>query len=171
MKEKKVLAALEALLFITTEPLPLKKISQILELNEEQVKKAILFLKSEYQKNNSRGIQITEVAGGFRLSTKPEVKNYIEKLYGDKRDSSLSQAALETLAIVIYKQPIPRASIEAIRGVNSESALKTLLERELIKEVGRMDAPGKPILYGTTKKCLEYLGLNSLEDLPQFEHS
>ncbi|HHU69195.1 MAG TPA: SMC-Scp complex subunit ScpB [Thermoanaerobacterales bacterium] len=169
MIEDNILSAIEALLFISNEPLTLDSIAEILEIDEEKTKEAILHLKREYEKNNSRGIQISEIAGGFRLSTKAKVNKYIEKLDSNKKEIFLSQAALETLAIILYKQPIPRANIEDIRGVNSEKSLKTLIERGLITELGRIDAPGRPIIYGTTKKCLEYLGLNSLDDLPKLE--
>lgn len=165
--EDNILSAIEALLFLSNEPLTLENIAEILEIEEGKIIEAILYLKKEYESNSFRGIQIMEIAGGFRLSTKPKVNKYIEKLYSNKKETYLSQAALETLAIILYKQPIPRANIEDIRGVNSEKSLKTLSERGLIAEVGRIDAPGRPIIYGTTKKCLEYLGLNSLDDLPE----
>lgn len=163
------ISAVEAILFLSNEPLTLETISKTLGINREKSKNAISFLINQYETDKTKGIQIREIAGGFRFSTKPKVKKYIEEFYKYKKENRLSQAALETLAIILYKQPIPRANIESIRGVNSEGSLKTLMERELIVEVGRIDAPGRPIIYGTTKKCLETLGLNSIDDLPDID--
>jgi segregation and condensation protein B len=123
-------------------------------------------LQSEYEEAN-RGFRLVEIAGGFQLCTTPEVASWLKKLYASKHKEHLSRPALETLAIVAYKQPLVRAEIEFIRGVNVDGVIKVLLERNLIRIVGRRESPGRPILYGTTNEFLQYFGLNSLEDLPR----
>jgi len=161
-------AVLEALIFASSEPVTVKEMSIIIELNEETVRALLAELTQEY-KDQRRGIQILEVAGGYQMVTKPELAVYLEKLRKVPRQVPLSQAALETLAIIAYKQPITRAEIETIRGVRVDSSLSTLLEKGLIEETGRKEGPGRPILYGTTRKFLKYFGLNSLDELPIVE--
>jgi segregation and condensation protein B len=161
------MAIIEALLFVAVEPLTIKDISNIVKIDEKTVEELIEQMQQEYQ-NPNRGMIIEKVAGGYRMLTKPQYVSYIEKLY-KPQNMPLSQAALETLAIIAYKCPVTKVEIELIRGVKVDSVLNTLLERNLIKEVGRKDAPGKPILYGTTEKFLEYIGLNDLKDLPQID--
>ncbi|MCR4398247.1 MAG: SMC-Scp complex subunit ScpB, partial [Firmicutes bacterium] len=129
------------------------------------VKDAVEELRERHSKPDS-GIEIQEVAGGIRLVTKPHLSEYVERLVRS-RPPALSRAALETLAIVAYRQPVTRAQIEMIRGVKSESALNTLLERRLVREVGRKPVLGRPMLYGTTREFLKEFGLNSIEDLPE----
>jgi len=158
-------AVLEALIFASSEPVTIKEMSIITGLNEETVRTLLSEMAVEYN-DQQRGIQIIEVAGGYQLVTKPEMAVYVEKLKKVPRQAPLSQAALETLAIIAYKQPITRAEIETIRGVRVESSLTTLLERGLIEETGRKEGPGRPILYGTTKEFLKYFGLKSLDELP-----
>lgn len=159
-------SVLEGLLFISGEEgLDLKQLASVLELKEEDVLALIEELKEEYTTHN-RGLQIVEMAGAYLLTTRPEHAPYFEKLATSPQQATLSQAALETLAIIAYKQPITRAEIEEIRGVKSEKAINTLLNRSLIKETGRKDGVGRPILYGTTEQFLDYFGLNSLDDLP-----
>ncbi|NLM38212.1 MAG: SMC-Scp complex subunit ScpB [Firmicutes bacterium] len=165
MNWSKAKAVLEAVIFASSEPVTVKELSIILALNYETVERLLAELKEEYL-DQQRGIQIKEVAGGFQFVTKPEYADYLEKLKKVPRPSPLSQAALETLAIIAYRQPITRAEIETIRGVRVDSSLATLLERGLIEEAGRKDGPGRPILYGTTKKFLKYFGLKSLDELP-----
>lgn len=159
------IAVIEALIFASSEPVKVKEVATILELTEETVKELISSLRQEYQ-DRRRGIQIIEVAEGYQFVTCPECAAYIEKLKKVPRQSSLSQAALETLAIIAYKQPITRAEIETLRGVRVDSSLSTLLERGLIQEAGRKDGPGRPILYITTIAFLKYFGLKNLDDLP-----
>lgn len=165
MNWREAKAVLEALIFASSEPVTVKEMSIITELNEETVRTLLAELTQEYI-DQPRGIQITEVAGGYQLVTKPELAAYLEKLKKVPRQVPLSQAALETLAIIAYKQPITRAEIETIRGVRVDSSLSTLLEKGLIEETGRKEGPGRPILYGTTKEFLKYFGLNNLDELP-----
>ncbi len=165
MNWKKAKAVLEAVIFASSEPVTVKEMSTILELNYETVEQLLAELMAEYD-DQQRGIQIKEVAEGFQFVTKPEYADYLEKLKKVPRNAPLSQAALETLAIIAYKQPITRAEIETIRGVRVDSSLATLLERGLIEETGRKDGPGRPILYGTTKAFLKYFGLKNLDELP-----
>ncbi|NLY90438.1 MAG: SMC-Scp complex subunit ScpB [Firmicutes bacterium] len=165
MSWRQAKAVLEALIFASSEPVTVKEMSIITELNEETVRILLFELAQEYN-DQQRGIQLMEVAGGYQLVTKPEMAVYLEKLKKVPRQVPLSQAALETLAIIAYKQPITRAEIETIRGVRVDSSLTTLLEKGLIEETGRKEGPGRPILYGTTKEFLKYFGLNSLDELP-----
>lgn len=162
---------IEALLFVAQENLTIKQLSEIIEKDRAEIKEELRRLQQEYKINNY-GFELREVAGGYRLFTNPVHVSYIEKLVMSSDYRRLTQAALETLAIVAYKQPITKAEISDIRGVNVDSVLYSLLRKGLVKEVGRKDTPGQPFLYGTTKHFIESLGLNSLKDLPslgQFE--
>ncbi|MGF7184995.1 segregation and condensation protein B [Desulfitispora alkaliphila] len=161
-------AILEALLFVASNPVKLEELSKIVSLTQEDTGELLGELKAEYQQS-CRGFQLMESGDGFYLASKTRYAPYIQKLLQDNNSNRLSKASLETLAIVAYKQPITRSEIEAIRGVKSEKAITTLLEKELIKEVGRKDGPGKPILYGTTKGFLNNFGLNHISELPQIE--
>jgi segregation and condensation protein B len=159
-------AIVEGLLFAAgDEGLSLQQIASVLEIHEEQAKEIISALKEEYERGQ-RGIQLVELAGVFQLATKKEHAPYLKKLVESPSSTSLSQAALETLAIIAYRQPITRAEIEEIRGVKSDKPIQTLMARALIKEVGRAEGTGRPILYGTTKEFLDYFGLKTLEELP-----
>lgn len=155
---------IEGLLFIAGEPLSVQKLAEMLELDEENMLLLLEQLRDEYDKAE-RGIMVAEVAGGYQFCTRPEIAPYVEKLY-KPQPVVLSQAALETLSIIAFKQPITRLEIEAIRGVKVDSALHTLLERRLIKETGRKEGLGRPILYGTTDEFLRQFGLKDLADLP-----
>jgi segregation and condensation protein B len=158
-------AVIEAMILASEAPLALEKICIILEGAEKaEVKKTIEQLIVDYNERQS-GICLTEVAGGFQFRTRPELSPWIKKLKGTK-PASLSPAALETLAIVAYRQPIVKAEIESIRGVDVSAPLKGLLEKKLLRIVGRKDVPGKPIIYGTTKKFLEIFNLKDLSELP-----
>ncbi|MBA2873299.1 SMC-Scp complex subunit ScpB [Thermaerobacillus caldiproteolyticus] len=160
-------AIVEGLLFAAgDEGLSLKQIASVLDVNDEQALTIIEELKEDYNQQ-SRGIHLIELAGVFQLATKKEHAPYLKKLVESPGSSSLSQAALETLAIVAYRQPITRAEIEEIRGVKSDKPLQTLIAKALVKEVGRAEGTGRPILYGTTKEFLDYFGLKTLEELPQ----
>lgn len=166
MEREAYKSVIEGLLFISgDEGLELKQIAEVLDLMQNEVLALLEEMRREYQAQN-RGLQIIEVAGTYQLATKPEHAPYFEKLASSPTQSTLSQAALETLAIIAYQQPITRSEVEEIRGVKSEKALNTLLSKSLIKEVGRKEGAGRPILYGTTKEFLDYFGLNSLDDLP-----
>jgi segregation and condensation protein B len=159
-------SAIEGLLFAAgDEGLDAKELADVLEIDAHLARELVLELQADL-KRGRRGVQIVEVANAFQMTTIPEHAPYFERLAAAPTRSSLSQAALETLAIVAYKQPITRIEIEEIRGVKSDRALHTLVAKELIHEVGRADAVGRPILYGTSKKFLEYFGLRSLSDLP-----
>lgn len=167
MDYPKLKSIIEGLLFVAgDEGLEAKQIAEITEQDPKLVKDIVADLQSEYR-SAGRGMQIIETGGAYRMASLPEHAVYFERLAASPSRSSLSQAALETLAIIVYKQPITRGEIEEIRGVKSDRALQTLLAKELIREVGRADAVGRPILYGTTKAFLDYFGLNSLSDLPE----
>ncbi|NWG04516.1 MAG: SMC-Scp complex subunit ScpB [Syntrophaceae bacterium] len=156
---------LESLFFVSESPLRLDTLVEILpESNRETIFNGIRQIQTEYD-DPSKGIELTEVAGGYQFRTKPIWAGWVNRLKKVKA-TKLTQAGLETLAIVAYRQPIIRSVIEEIRGVDSGSALHTLLEKGLIKVMGRKDLPGRPIVYGTTKTFLELFGLNTLSDLP-----
>lgn len=164
-------SAIESLLLVSDEPVSANKLSEISGCQLSQVKDALRELEYEYIEEN-RGIQLRAVAGGYRFYTHPAHSEKVSLLVESSRKRRLTPAALETLAIVAYKQPVTRAQVFDIRGVNSEAVINSLLEKELIYETGRDDTPGQPILYATTSKFLEDLGINSLADLPaldQFE--
>ena len=165
--QEKEMAAVEALLFVAKEPLSAKKIAEVLEISPNKVLDLIEDLKEKYNSVAS-GITIVEIENTFRLSTKPEMARFIEILY-KQPTLTLSSAALEVLSIIAYKQPITRGEIDFIRGVQSDSVLATLLDKGLIKELGRKEGPGRPILYGTTDTFLLHFGLNSINELPKFE--
>ncbi len=165
MEEKEKKSLLEGLLFFSGEPLTSSTIKGITEIEEPEIKKLMSELIAEYRDRDG-GILIAEIAGGYQMITNPAYGHWIRKLRGSQISSRLSLASLETLAIIAYRQPIIKAEIEQIRGVNSDGVIKTLLERRLIKIMGRKEAPGKPLLYGTTKEFLQYFGLNDLAELP-----
>ncbi|KAB2333738.1 SMC-Scp complex subunit ScpB [Cytobacillus gottheilii] len=159
---------LESLLFAAgDEGLSIKQIMNVLEIDELQAIETVEKLKQEYDEQTSRGIMLVEMAGTYQLATKKENAVYLKKLVESPSTASLSQAALETLAIIAYKQPITRAEIEEIRGVKTERPLQTLTSKVLIKEVGRAEGTGRAYLYGTTKEFLDYFGLNHIDELPQ----
>lgn len=159
---------LESLLFAAgDEGLSLKQLAEVLEVDEHKASEIIEDLLHEYNHDNKRGIMIVQLAGTYQLATKKENSAYLKKLVDSPHTSALSQAALETLAIIAYKQPITRAEIEEIRGVKTERPLHTLVSKVLIKEVGRAERTGRAILYGTTKEFLDSFGLKSLKELPE----
>ncbi len=158
---------IEALLFVVGDDgLTIKQLAQLLGDAEEVVAQAMDALCAAYEKDESRGITIKEMAGVYQLITKQELADTIQKLVENPTAQSLSQASLEVLAIVAYKQPITRVAIEDLRGVKCERPLQTLASRGLVKEVGRSEGTGRAILYGTTKEFLNYFGLNSIEEMP-----
>ena len=167
--EKKLENQIEALLFASDTPLSARRISTLTgEESIARIKNAIETLR-EFYRDNDRSFTIIEIAGGYQIATLPEYSSLIARLFKGKRKSRLSQPALETLAIIAYKQPISRMQIEAIRGVNCEGVITTLMDRELITITGRGEGVGKPYLYSTTRKFLEYLGLKDYRDLPSLE--
>lgn len=159
---------IESLLFVSGDGLALSSIAEILEITEEEARLNVDKLKNYYIKQK-RGIEIVEYDGYIQLKTPEDNFLYVAKLAESKRKQPLSPAALEALSIVAYHQPVTRSSVEFIRGVNSDGPMARLAERGLIEECGRLDAPGRPILYATTKEFLRSFGLNSLKDLPDIE--
>lgn len=158
---------IEALLFVVGDDgLTIKQLSQLLGEAEELVVQAMQALRANYEEDLARGITVKEMAGVYQLITKSELADSIQRLVENPTVQSLSQASLEVLAIVAYKQPITRVAIEDLRGVKCERPIQTLVSRGLIKEVGRSEGTGRAILYGTTKEFLNYFGLNSIEEMP-----
>lgn len=156
---------IESLIFASAEPITLKQLVQITGLKDPEILNAIGQLKDEYEARNS-GLRIVEVAEGYQMVTNRDFSPWIRRLRKDNLSSKLSQPALETLAIVAYKQPLTKLEIDQIRGVNSEGAVRSLVEKRLIKIVGKKEAPGRPFLYGTTQDFLQHFGLKNLMDLP-----
>lgn len=167
-KKNMYMSAIESLLFVSGEPMKLKDISNIIECSPSYTKDILTELSLEYKKE-VRGIKLLHINDAYQLVTKPENSDFIQKILKTNIRQSLSQAALESLAIVAYKQPITRVAIDEIRGVKSESAVQRLLERNLIKEIGRLDVIGRPILYGTTDEFLKQFNMENLKELPTLE--
>lgn len=167
-KKDRYMSIIESLLFVTGEPLSFKEISRILETSEEYTAELVLELEEKYSED-VRGIKLINLNNTYQLVTKAENSDYIQKLLKKNARQSLSQASLESLAIIAYKQPITRIEIDEIRGVKSESALQKLLEKNIIKGVGRLDVPGRPIQYGTTEEFLRQFGLGNLKELPEMD--
>ena len=163
------LALIEALLFASPDPVAPDRLAEASRLPETEVRMLLNRLQ-EVLKSSTRGLVLQEVAGGFRLYTKPEFADAVARLMGP-RNLGLTQAALETLAVVAYRQPATRVEIDAVRGVRSESTVATLVERRLIREVGRKEAVGRPIMYGTTPQFLEHFGLRDLAELPPLKEA
>lgn len=163
----------ESLIFASEDEITSKQIKEIvdksgLRISIGEIEEAVELLNEEYKKN-SKPFEILKIAGGFSFATKREYGRFIGKLFEEKQKKKLSPPALETLAIISYKQPITRSEIEFIRGVNVDYIVNSLLEKDLITVHGRAETPGRPILYGTTKNFLKVLGLNSIEDLPKLK--
>ena len=157
---------LEAILFVSGEPLSVDRMLGVVEgVAREELMSALRALQADYAAEG-RGLQLVEVAGGFQIATRPDCAPWIKRLEKAKEGARLSRSAMETLAIVAYKQPAVRSEIEQIRGVDSAGVLKTLLERRMVRIVGRKDAPGRPIMYGTTRQFLQAFGMKDLSDLP-----
>ena len=157
--------AVEAILFLADEPVTAATLAQLVERPRREIEAMLTGLADGYERRGS-GLTLRQVAGGWRLYTHPDVAPYVEHFVLSSRHTRLTRAALETLAIVSYKQPVTRHQISSIRGVNSEGVLRALMERGLIEEVGRDEGPGRAVLYGTTAEFLERLGVASLADLP-----
>ncbi|MFV9510733.1 SMC-Scp complex subunit ScpB [Tepidibacillus sp. LV47] len=166
MDYNKIKAAIEGLLFVVgDEGIEAKQLAEILEMDVETIEDIIYDMQADFRREN-RGLQIIQMANLYQLTTLPEHAIYLERLAASPTHATLSQAALETLSIIAYKQPITRLEIEEIRGVKSEKAINTLMSKGLIKEVGRMEGVGRPILYGTTREFLNYFGLKDIDELP-----
>ncbi len=167
--ETTLASVIEAILFASDEPLTKARLVKIAEVSSSKpVTEAVKELNRKYRENNS-SFRIERIAGGYQMMTLPVYNFWLKKMLKVKTDSKLSQAALETLAVVAYKQPVIRADVEAIRGVASGEIIRSLMYKGLVKIVGRAEVIGRPLLYGTTKKFLEVFGLNTLKDLPSVE--
>ncbi len=160
--------AIEAMLFVTDEPVGVIELADMLEADPKLVERALVDLREKLEREQ-RGIQLREVAGGWRLYTHPAYHDLVEKYVLSWDTRKLSQAAMETLAIVAYLQPCTRAGVASVRGVNSDSSINSLVEKGLIREAGQADAPGNPTLYATTRGFLEKFGLRSVRDLPDLD--
>ena len=164
--ERELRGIVESLLFVSPEPLSVQRLVAIMgDVTKADVAQALRGLGEELEQEG-RGVRLVEIAGGFRLVTKQEYATWIKRLDKTKSAAKLSRSALESLAIIAYKQPIVRSEIEEIRGVETSGVVRTLLERKLVRIVGRKEVPGRPIMYGTTKFFLEHFGLNDLTQLP-----
>ncbi|MCQ2589812.1 MAG: SMC-Scp complex subunit ScpB [Treponema sp.] len=168
MEFNKETALVETILFLESEPLTVKILSNKAQLSEEVVDKCIEKLQEKYAAEDS-GIELVMVTGGWCLSPKKEYWDVLKEFYGSKREGRLSKSAMETLSIIAYSQPITRAEIESIRGVGVDNMIRLLLERNLIKEVGKKEVPGRPTLFGTTKEFLKLFRLNSIAELPKLD--
>ncbi len=168
MDKTKTKNILESLLFINEKPIELAELAEIIQLDRKTIENALIELADEYSGRKS-GICLVKVAGGYQMCSAPENETWVKKMYQERAKQKLSTASLETLAIVAYKQPITRIEIEAIRGVNIDGVTRKLCDLGLIKIGGRKEVVGKPFLYVTTRKFLEYFGINSLKDLPKLE--
>ena len=166
--EPTVETVVEAVLFASDESLTDNRLAEIVETSVKQVRQCVKNLNEKYQANNN-AFRIEQIAGGYQMLTLSTYNHWLKKLLRVRSDSKLSPAALETLAIIAYKQPAIRADIEAIRGVAAGEVIRTLCYKGLVKIVGRAEILGRPMLYGTTKKFLEVFGLNTLKDLPKIE--
>ena len=162
---EKLRATVESLLFITNEPLTSSQIAELAEIEEDDVLDVLDWLQEDYS-DASKGSGVMKLGDGYIMAIKQDYLPYVEKLYRPQM-STLSMAALETLAIIAYKQPVTRGEVELIRGVKADKIVQNLIAKELIEEKGRKDAPGRPILYGTTRKFLQYFNIESLDQLPE----
>ena len=165
--ETDLLARLEALLFVAPGAVSAPQLAAVLDISIGEVQQALVELEEDYKRNPLiRGVRLQRHMGRVQLTSAPEAAPWIERFLGLEATSRLSRAGLEALAIIAYRQPVTRPQVDAIRGVNSDGVMKSLLSKGLIQEVGRAEAPGRPILYSTTPEFLQYFGLNSLEELP-----
>ncbi|TFG45564.1 MAG: SMC-Scp complex subunit ScpB [Candidatus Brocadiia bacterium] len=161
-------AVVEAILFASDEPLTAVRLARIAEIDTRQIRQYIKNLNRKYRENKN-AFRIEKIAGGFQMLTLSPFNHWLIKLLRVRSDNKLSPAALETLAIIAYKQPIIRADVEAVRGVAAGEMIRNLMYKGLVKIVGRAEILGRPIMYGTTKKFLEVFGLNNLKDLPKVD--
>ncbi len=170
MEENNLKSAVEALIFASEKPITLEQIKKVLGIADNAgVNKIIEELSGEYETQN-RGIRVVEVAGGFQMSTCAAFAPFLKKLFKNRYSDKLSRQALESLAIIAYKQPLTKAEIESLRGVNVDGVMKSLLDKNLIRICGRKKIPGRPFVFGTTREFMEHFGLKSLQDLPKIEN-
>ncbi|MDP2830944.1 MAG: SMC-Scp complex subunit ScpB [Candidatus Omnitrophota bacterium] len=169
MEENNLKSAVEALIFASEKPITAEQIKKVLgDLDSLSVNKIIEELKNEYAAQN-RGIRVVEIAGGFQMTTCSNFAPFLKKLFKNRYSDKLSRPALESLAIIAYKQPLTKAEIESLRNVNVDGVMKSLADKNLIRICGRKKIPGRPFVYGTTREFLEHFGLKSLQDLPKME--
>ena len=167
---EKETALIEAILYLETEPVDEAALIRISGLSKEVVDQVIDILNDRYS-SDDHGVELVQISGGWTLSPKKELWESLKDRYGKKNDNRLSRAAMETLSIIAYSQPITRSEIEAIRGVSADNMIRLLVERNLVKEVGKKDIPGKPVQFGTTKDFLKVFRLNSIADLPKLDET
>lgn len=165
MNKQQTIAALEAVLFASGDPISIERLSQTFEIKPEEIEKHIVELEKRYESTNS-GFYVVRLENTYQLVTREEFAPYIKNAFDIKRRTPLSPAALEVLAVIAYNQPVTRAFIEQVRGVDCSGVVSTLVEKGLIEERGRLELPGRPLLYGTTKTFLRSFSLNDLSDLP-----
>ena len=169
MEENNLKSAVEALIFASDKPATIEQIKKVLGISEAaSVRKSIDELKSDYETQN-RGLRIIEIAGGFQMIASTTFAPFLKKLFKCRFSDKLSKPALESLAIIAYKQPLTRTEIESLRNVNVDGVMKSLLDKNLIRICGRKKIPGRPFVYGTTRQFLEHFGLKSLDDLPKMD--
>lgn len=161
-------AIIEAVLFTMGESVPLEKLADVLELGQDETEFIIHQMMQRYEQED-RGIQIIELEGAYQMCTKKQMYEYLIRIASQPKKQVLTDVLLETLSIIAYKQPVTRAEIEKIRGVSSGHAVNKLVEYNLVCEIGRLDAPGRPLLFGTTEEFLRSFGVNSIDELPQPE--
>ena len=165
MNNKEIISALEAVLFASGDPIGIDRLSQVFGIKPEEVEKAAEKLKARLEETNG-GVELLRLDNSYQLATKTDYAEYIKKAFDLKRRVPLSSAAFEVLSVIAYNQPVTRAFVEQVRGVDCSGVITTLVEKELIEERGRLDLPGRPLLYGTTKNFLRCFGLSDLTDLP-----
>lgn len=165
MKKEEMISAFEALLFASGEPLSIERVAQVFEIEPEEVVTVMGDLEQRLKKNKS-GLELVRMENTYQLATKTEYADYIKKAFDIRRRTPLSPAALEVLAVVAYNQPVTKSFIEQVRGVDCSGVVTTLIEKGLVEERGRLELPGKPLLYGTTKNFLRCFSLNDLTELP-----
>jgi len=167
--DRKPKAILEGILFATGEAIPVKRLSEVMNMTEKKIDSLLASMAEEYLASEERGIHLIRLEDSWQLCTKRDYYDYIHKLKEKSRRAALTNAGLEVLSVVAYNQPVTRSSIEFIRGVNSDGALNNLVSAGLVKELGRLDAPGRPILFGTTEEFLRCFNLSSLSELPDID--
>ncbi|MGI6188513.1 MAG: SMC-Scp complex subunit ScpB [Clostridiales bacterium] len=169
MDEKEMMAVIEAILFVAGDPVSVKDISELLNIDVTETEKLMDNMRAGFE-SQKRGLQIIKVEDTYQLVTRPEFMDYIRQFTGINKEQSLSRACLETLTIIAYKQPVTKADIEQLRGVKCDYSIAVLMERNLIQEAGRLNAPGRPKLYCTTHTFLKSFGLSSIQDLPPLDN-
>ena len=167
--KKKIKGIIEAILFTMGRAVPLEQLTAVLEMDREPLRELLLEMKEEYNKEEARGICLIELDDSWQICTKIETYDYVRKLVSQPKKRSLTDVMLETLSIIAYKQPVTKQEIEAIRGVKCDFAVNKLVEYKHVKELGRLDTIGKPIVFGTTEEFLRCFGVSSIEELPDID--